>query len=72
MKKMVAPVIITIILSLILISYIVGCFFLTIIPLPVRLAGMLIPAALLGVSVYVLAERIREIRSGEEDDLSQY
>ncbi len=28
--------------------------------------------ALLGVTVFVLRERIQEIRSGEEDDLSQY
>ncbi|MDE6904645.1 MAG: hypothetical protein K2P76_06890 [Lachnospiraceae bacterium] len=31
-----------------------------------------IPAALLGVTIYVLVERIQEIRSGEEDDLSKY
>lgn len=28
--------------------------------------------ALIGVSVFVLVERIKEVRSGEEDDLSQY
>lgn len=72
MKKMVAPVIITVILSLVLISYMVGCFCLPLIPLPVKLAGAIIFAALLGVSIYVLVERIREIRSGDEDDLSQY
>ena len=27
---------------------------------------------LCGVAVFVLIERIKEIRSGEEDDLSQY
>lgn len=31
-----------------------------------------IPLALVGVSVYVLVERIKEIRSGEEDDLDNY
>lgn len=31
-----------------------------------------IPSALLGVTIYVLMERIQEIRSGEEDDLSKY
>lgn len=31
-----------------------------------------IPAALLGVTIYVLVERIQEIRSGEEDDLGKY
>lgn len=34
------------------------------------LAGIL--AALTGVLVFVLIERIREIRSGEEDDLGKY
>ena len=41
-------------------------------PLPVKLIGALIPLALVGVSVYVLVERIKEIRSGEEDDLDNY
>ena len=31
-----------------------------------------IPLALIGVVVYVLVERMNEIRSGEEDDLSKY
>ena len=30
------------------------------------------PLALMGVSVFVLVERIREVRSGEEDDLDRY
>jgi hypothetical protein len=34
--------------------------------------GFAIPLALMGVAVYVLVERIQEIRSGEEDDLSKY
>ena len=41
-------------------------------PLPVKLIGALIPLALVGVSVYVLVERIKEIRSGEGDDLDNY
>ncbi len=31
-----------------------------------------IPLALMGVAIYVLVERIQEIRSGEEDDLGKY
>ena len=44
------------------------------IPLSVglRLLIGLIPLCLAGVSVYVLVERIKEVRSGEEDDLSNY
>ena len=32
----------------------------------------IISLALAGVVIYVLVERIKEIRSGVEDDLSQY
>lgn len=31
-----------------------------------------IPALLIAVSLYVLMQRIREIQSGEEDDLDKY
>ncbi len=33
---------------------------------------LIIPVALGGVLIYVCVARIKEIRSGEEDDLSQY
>jgi uncharacterized membrane protein (DUF485 family) len=69
--KIIAPVIITILLVLYL-----GFFVLTGLSNPFSLAikiiGTLIPLALIGVSVFVLVERIKEIRSGEEDDLSKY
>ena len=41
-------------------------------PLQIRLVGVLIPLALIGVTAFVMLQRIKEIRSGEEDDLSQY
>ncbi len=69
--KLIAPIIITIFTVIILMLY----FFLwSIVPIPapikvVLLLGLL---ALMGVSVYTLVERIEEIRSGEEDDLSKY
>jgi hypothetical protein len=37
-----------------------------------KFIGFAIPLGLMGVAVYVLVERIQEIRSGEEDDLSKY
>ena len=71
-KKMIAPIVIT----LIIVSYYIGfAFFITKvhdIPLIVKLLGALIPLALVGVGIYVLIERIKEIKNGEEDDLSQY
>ncbi|MCI8872184.1 hypothetical protein E5329_11550 [Petralouisia muris] len=69
--KLIAPVIITVILMLFLLSY----FFLwTILPVPavIKIVFLLALLALMGVSVYNLVERIQEIRSGEEDDLSKY
>jgi hypothetical protein len=69
--KIIAPVIITVLLVLYL-----GFFMLTWLfnpfSLAIKILGTLIPLALIGVSVYVLVERIKEIRSGEEDDLSKY
>ncbi|MBQ4353746.1 MAG: hypothetical protein IJC71_02515 [Clostridia bacterium] len=38
----------------------------------IRVLLCIIPAALGGVVLYVLIQRIREIRSGENDDLDQY
>ena len=37
-----------------------------------RFVAIAIPVGLMGVSVYVLIERIKEIRSGEEDDIGKY
>ena len=70
-KKMIAPVIITVIFLLYLIVYLVA------VAMTTRLSpGMLllsIPLVALGIGmVYTLKARIDEIRSGEEDDLSDY
>ena len=45
-----------------------------IMPMPIfgKVIGAVICLALIGVSVFVLVERIKEIRSGELDDLSKY
>lgn len=70
-KKMMAPLIITCIL---LIYF--GFFILGIISIPdalwIKIIGIVIPLALIGVSIFVLIERIKEIGSGEEDDLGKY
>ena len=70
-KKMIAPVIITVIFLLYLIVYLIAVVMAT------RFSpGMLllsIPLVALGIGmVYTLKARIDEIRSGEEDDLSDY
>ena len=70
-KKMVAPILITIIFLLYLFAY-VALIVIAAADTPlVILFG--IPVLLLGIGmVYVLYTRIREIRSGEEDDLDNY
>ena len=73
MKKqnIITPVLITIFLILILIGY--ACIWL-IIPFPwiIKIGIALVFLALIGVAVFVLIERIKEIRSGETDDLIKY
>lgn len=68
---MVAPVIITVLLLLYFIGFAVVVFLLRP-PLAACIIGAVIPLALAGVSLGVCIQRIREIRSGEEDDLSKY
>ncbi len=70
-KKMIAPIIIVSLLVLYYIGFFILCMFIPIAPLPKLLLG-LVPLLLAGVGIYVLVERIKEIRSGEEDDLSNY
>lgn len=70
-KKMIAPVIIAAVIILYYFIFLIVCLCIPI-PLIFRLLFGLIPAALAGVCVFVLVERIKEIRSGEEDDLSKY
>lgn len=69
--KMIAPIIITAIMILYYVVFFVICI---IMPMPIvlKLIFGLLPLGLGGVCIFVLVERIGEIRSGEEDDLSQY
>lgn len=70
-KKMAAPIVILCILVLYFSGFISICVWFPI-PTIFRVLGIVIPLAVLGVVIFVVIERIREIRSGEEDDLSQY
>lgn len=70
-NKMIAPIIITSIIVLYYIGFFVACAMVPM-PLVTKLLFGLVPLLLAGVCIYVLIERIREIRSGEEDDLSKY
>lgn len=69
--KMIAPIIITAVIILYYGGFFACCIM---IPMPAALKFLfgLVPLLLAGVCIFVLVERIGEIRSGEEDDLSQY
>ena len=70
-KKMLAPIIITIVFLVYLAIYGVAVVLVTELePVMILFA---IPLIALGIGIiYVLVARIKEIRSGEEDDLSNY
>ncbi|MCL1828619.1 MAG: hypothetical protein FWG32_03885 [Oscillospiraceae bacterium] len=71
-KKMVAPLVIT---ACIVIYYVVmGIVIVSLDGLSsyLKILILAIPAAIIGVCIFVLRERIKEIRSGEEDDLGNY
>lgn len=71
-KKMIAPIIITVLV----IIYYGGMAFVFLMMDGISILASVIfavlPLAIVGVMIGVLRSRIKEIRSGEEDDLSQY
>lgn len=71
-KKLVAPIVIAVLVVL----YLAGIAFIFVLdndmPLFFRVLLIVIPIALAGVMIGVVVSRIKEIRSGEEDDLSKY
>ena len=70
-KKMIAPIVITILFLIYLVVY--GALMVMAAQFRPFMLLLAIPLAALGIGmVYVLLTRIREIRSGEEDDLSNY
>ena len=71
-RKLAAPIVISVLVGLWLLGYAVLIFLVPAIPLWIKMLGAVIPLELLGVTIYVLCERIKEIRSGEEDDLDNY
>lgn len=71
-KKLIAPLLIAIMLAAYYFIISALCLFLPGIPMIFKLLIAAVPIALASVTIYVLLERIEEIRSGEEDDLSQY
>ena len=70
-KKLIAPIIIAIIVIIILFVQLAGIISTDMIlqaKIPISI-GLI---ALMGAVIFVLIERIKEVRSGDEDDLSKY
>ena len=69
-KKIVAPILVTVFLVLYYIVYF--AFLITLIDGVWKYLLGIIPLVFSAVMIKVCVDRIQEIRSGEEDDLSQY
>jgi len=69
-KKMVAPIVVTVMIVLYYVVYF--GFLIAMLDGAWRYVLGLIPLAFAAVMVKVCIERIKEIKKGEEDDLSQY
>ena len=69
-KKFLAPILVTVFLILYFIVYF--GFLISLLNGFIRLVLGILPIVFAIVTVYVCVQRIKEIRSGEEDDLSQY
>lgn len=74
-KKMIAPIVIGIVVALYILFWVsmmfVGLFTAGASKLLIFLTGIPL-VALLFLWIHVVQERLKEIRSGEEDDLSKY
>ncbi len=71
-KKLIAPLLIAALIAAHYLIISALCLFLPGIPMIIKFLIATVPIALASVTIYVLLERSEEIRSGEEDDLSQY
>ena len=69
-KKIIAPIVVTVIMLLYFLVYF--GFFIWVLEGFWKYALWVIPLLFSGVMIFVLKERIVEIKKGEEDDLSQY
>ena len=69
-KKMIAPIIVTIIVVIYYIVYF--GFLMTLLSGVWRYALGIFPVVFSAVMIHVCIQRIKEIRTGEEDDISKY
>ncbi len=69
-KKMIAPIVITVIMILYYIAYF--GFLISLLDGIWKYVLGIIPLVFSAIMIYVCIERINEIRKGEEDDISKY
>lgn len=72
-KKMIAPIVITVLVIAYFIFYMwLGLADSGDLPIFVRILLIVIPIGLIVLMVYLLIERVKEIKEDDDDDLSQY
>ena len=71
-KKMIAPIVVAVVVVLYYVGIAICFMSVTDIPVAVRILMVVVPLILSAVMIGVLISRIKEIKGGEEDDLSQY
>lgn len=71
-KKLIAPILITFLVICYFIFYMWIGLSISEIPSIMKILLLIFPIGLIVLSVYMLFERIDEIKGGEEDDLSKY
>ena len=69
---MIAPVVIVALISIYYIAIGVIFAYMNGVPMLAKLIALVVPALLSGVAITVLIQRIKEIKKGEDDDLSKY
>ena len=69
---MIAPVVIVALISIYYIAIGVIFAYMNGVPMLAKIIALVVPALLSGVVITVLIQRIKEIKKGEDDDLSKY
>lgn len=69
---MIAPVVIFALISIYYIAIGVIFAYMNGVPMLAKIIALVVPALLSGVAITVLIQRIKEIKKGEDDDLSKY
>lgn len=69
---MIAPVVIVALISIYYIAIGVIFTYMNGVPMLAKIIALVVPALLSGVAITVLIQRIKEIKKGEDDDLSKH